>query len=166
MRAEDLLQTHSVRCDRAVLLRVSGELDILSAPLLDDAVASCLDAQVETFCLDLGRLRFCDSTGHQALQRLCSGVAATHAVLHLIALHPHLRRVLPYLHDTAPTSWVPLPHTSTAGTAAAHGCPARLRFRRGGRAVDAGLGPRLRGPGPPVKERGVSRCDGCGQPPA
>jgi anti-sigma B factor antagonist len=57
---------------RAVTLALSGELDLLSSPILERAFESVYESDAELILIDLRRLEFMDSTG---LHRL---VAAQH----------------------------------------------------------------------------------------
>ena len=55
-------------------LHVAGELDIATAPALDDAAARTLNGKQGDFRLDLSGLTFMDSTGLQAIlaaDKLC-----------------------------------------------------------------------------------------------
>ncbi|MGW2836012.1 STAS domain-containing protein [Streptomyces sp. NPDC001286] len=101
MHAEQLLQTRSQHCGRSVVLRVTGELDVATAPLLDEAVAACLAQPTRFFYADLSQLTFCDATGFQALQRMTRAVHAGHATFHLLGIHPNLRRALTTLQALA-----------------------------------------------------------------
>ncbi|MFE5548586.1 STAS domain-containing protein [Streptomyces sp. NPDC056534] len=105
MRADQLLQTHTVWWGGTVLLCVEGELDIATAPLLDQTATSVLAAGPELLCLDLTALTFCDMTGLHALRRLTDQTAAAHTRLHLAGLHPRLRYTLTRLKTLSP--WTP-----------------------------------------------------------
>jgi anti-sigma B factor antagonist len=48
---------------RAVTLALSGELDLLSSPVLDEALERAFESAAELFIIDLRRLEFMDSTG-------------------------------------------------------------------------------------------------------
>jgi anti-anti-sigma factor len=52
---------------RAVTLTMTGELDILSSPSLEFALARLLDSDAELVIVDLRRLEFMDSTGLHVL---------------------------------------------------------------------------------------------------
>ncbi|WP_406053504.1 STAS domain-containing protein [Streptomyces sp. NBC_01077] len=105
MRADQLLQAHTVWWGGTVLLRLEGELDIATAPLLDRAVSSALAAGPDLLCLDLTALAFCDVTGLHALRRLTDQTHAAHTRLHLAGLHPRLRYTLDRLKTLSP--WNP-----------------------------------------------------------
>ncbi|MDX2565453.1 STAS domain-containing protein [Streptomyces sp. TX20-6-3] len=105
MRADQLLQTHTVWWGRTVLLCLDGELDIATAPLLNRAVTSVLARQPDLLCLDLTALAFCDVTGLHALHRLTGQAGATRTRLHLSGLHPRLRYTLARLETLSP--WTP-----------------------------------------------------------
>ncbi|MGW8358834.1 STAS domain-containing protein [Streptomyces wedmorensis] len=105
MRADELLQVHSLRYEDTVLLCLTGELDLATAPLLDRAVTTALSGHPHHLCLDLTGLAFCDTTGLHALQHLSDTAHATHTNLHLAGLHPHLHRTLHLLKTASP--WPP-----------------------------------------------------------
>ncbi|MFE5948171.1 STAS domain-containing protein [Streptomyces sp. NPDC056480] len=105
MRADQLLQAHTVWWGGTVLLRPEGELDIATAPLLDQTATSVLAAEPDLLCLDLTALTFCDITGQHALRRLTDQTHATHTRLHLTGLHPRLRYTLTRLKTLSP--WNP-----------------------------------------------------------
>ncbi|MFE5940893.1 STAS domain-containing protein [Streptomyces sp. NPDC056470] len=94
MRADELLQTHTQRCGNTVLLRLTGELDIATAPLIHQALTTALAPHPQRLHLDLTALTFCDGTGLRALQHLIHTLHATDTTLHLTGLHPNLRRTL------------------------------------------------------------------------
>ncbi len=80
MRAEQLLLTPSVWCGDTVLLKLIGELDLATAPLVDRAVSACLAGRPRRLRLDLTGLTLCDK-GLQALQRLTDAARTADAVL-------------------------------------------------------------------------------------
>ncbi|MFE2472637.1 STAS domain-containing protein [Streptomyces mirabilis] len=100
MRTLELLQTHSLLYENATLLQVVGELDMATAPLVDQAVAACLAEQPQHVYLDLSRLEFCDRTGLGALLRARHRARAQGAMVHLISIHRQLRRSLAALGGT------------------------------------------------------------------
>ncbi|MFI9825662.1 STAS domain-containing protein [Streptomyces sp. NPDC052013] len=106
MHAEDLLQIHTQRWGDEVLLHITGELDIATAPLVDTEVAACLAHPTRIVHADLSGLTFCDATGFQALQRMTRALHTAHAAFHLLDIHPQVRRTLTALH--APAPWSPL----------------------------------------------------------
>jgi anti-sigma B factor antagonist len=57
-------------------LRVSGELDIGTAPDLERAVASAVDGHRGQFRLDISGLTFIDPTGGQALLHMHNSIEA------------------------------------------------------------------------------------------
>ncbi|MFE5948711.1 STAS domain-containing protein [Streptomyces sp. NPDC056480] len=105
VQADELLHAHTLWWGEAALLRLDGELDIATAPLVDQAVAAVLARQPEILCLDLAGLVFCDMTGLHALRRLSDRVHAAHTSLHLVGLHPRLRYTLARLRSLSP--WTP-----------------------------------------------------------
>ncbi|MFD3535993.1 STAS domain-containing protein [Streptomyces sp. NPDC058664] len=94
MRAQDLLQTHTLWYRDTVELRLAGELDLATVPLLQQAAATALATRPRHLNLDLAGLTFCDQTGLRALHRLTHQVHAAHIGLRLTGLHPRLHRTL------------------------------------------------------------------------
>ncbi|MFD3536877.1 STAS domain-containing protein [Streptomyces sp. NPDC058661] len=108
MRAEDLLQTHIVCYRDTVELRLTGELDLATAPLLHAAATTALSTHPRRLHLNLTGLTFCDHTGLRALHQLTHQAHTAHVSLHLTGLHPHLHRTLTQHPPT------PSPHTPPA----------------------------------------------------
>ncbi|MEU9298646.1 STAS domain-containing protein [Streptomyces sp. NPDC048266] len=106
MRAEDLLQTHTLWHRDTVELRLTGELDLATVPLLLQAAATALSTRPRHLSLDLAGLTFCDQTGLRALHRLTHQVHAARISLRLTGIHPRLHRTL--------TPRPPTPHPRTA----------------------------------------------------
>ncbi|MDX2565410.1 STAS domain-containing protein [Streptomyces sp. TX20-6-3] len=105
MRAEDLLQTHTLWDRDTVHLRLTGELDLATAPLLQAAAATAFSTRPRHLHLDLTDLTFCDHTGLRALHQLTHQAHQAHIHLHLTGTHPRLHRTL--------TQHPPTPHPST-----------------------------------------------------
>jgi anti-sigma B factor antagonist len=63
MGAAEQLKIQSREQKDRVVISLDGELDMASAPLLQAALETAEDAQSSTLVLDLGRLKFMDSTG-------------------------------------------------------------------------------------------------------
>jgi anti-sigma B factor antagonist len=57
----------SVRRDRSLVLIVEGEVDLATAPLLDDELARARATRAETIVIDLLRVSFMDSSGLHVL---------------------------------------------------------------------------------------------------
>jgi anti-anti-sigma factor len=69
----DSFSIESVRRDRSLILIVEGELDLATAPLLDDRLARARATDAETIVIDLLRVRFLDSSGLSVLiKHACS----------------------------------------------------------------------------------------------
>jgi anti-anti-sigma factor len=64
--------TLAIERDRAgrCSVRVSGELDLATAPTFVEEVFALLALPIDTMCLDLGTLSFLDSSGLRALDSL------------------------------------------------------------------------------------------------
>ncbi|WP_369198959.1 STAS domain-containing protein [Streptomyces djakartensis] len=88
-----------------VKLRLVGELDIATVPLLHHALTAVLSERPHRLCLDLTHLTFCDKAGLQALQHLTDTIYTAHVTLHLHGLHPNIQRTLTGLQTTPP--WPP-----------------------------------------------------------
>ena len=94
MEVQDLLETRGfVRGDSA-LLRLAGELDIATAPLLADALTRCLVPGLLRLYIDVAALTFCDAAGIHALHAAHRTAHAHHTILHLTGVHRRLRRTL------------------------------------------------------------------------
>ena len=61
MQSDFSVETHTN--GRAITLTVSGELDLLSAPVLEQALGRLTEPDVDLIILDLRGLAFMDSTG-------------------------------------------------------------------------------------------------------
>ncbi|MFI6567246.1 STAS domain-containing protein [Streptomyces sp. NPDC050534] len=75
----------------AVLVRVAGELDALTAPELACVLAPLRSRHCE---LDLDHVSFADSTGLNLLLRHRRQAQAAHGSMRLIAVSPQVRRLL------------------------------------------------------------------------
>jgi anti-sigma B factor antagonist len=63
MAADDQLQVDTQREGDRVVIRLDGELDIATAPLLRSALEEATSGEAQAVVLDLDELRFMDSTG-------------------------------------------------------------------------------------------------------
>jgi anti-sigma B factor antagonist len=69
-QARALLEIQDVACGHAQTLRLTGEVDLASAPLLDSAVRKiCMSGTATALVLDLAEVRFMDSAGLHAILR-------------------------------------------------------------------------------------------------
>jgi anti-anti-sigma factor len=59
----------STRRDCSLILRLQGEVDLATAPLLDDELARARATDAETIVIDLRHVSFLDSSGLQVLIR-------------------------------------------------------------------------------------------------
>ncbi len=75
----------------AAVLRVSGELDLATAPRLEQAVARARPAT--PIVIDLSRCTFVDSAGMRSLVN-ASKSASPEGRVHLVATDPNILRVL------------------------------------------------------------------------
>ncbi|MFE9139546.1 STAS domain-containing protein [Streptomyces sp. NPDC007355] len=113
MGAEDLLPTHTVWYRDTAELHLTGELDLVTVPLLLQAAVTALTGRPRHLHLDLSGLTFCDQTGLHAFHRLTHQAHTAHVTLHLTSLHPRLHRTLTPHPPTLPPA--PRPPGATDG---------------------------------------------------
>uniref|UniRef100_UPI002F90FB77 STAS domain-containing protein n=1 Tax=Kitasatospora indigofera TaxID=67307 RepID=UPI002F90FB77 len=94
MRTQDLLETRGVVSGDSALLRLAGELDMASAPLLPRAVTGCLGPDLRRLYVDVAALTFCDAAGIRALHAARRTALAHNAAFALVGVHRRLRRIL------------------------------------------------------------------------
>ena len=82
------------RGQRVALVRVIGDLDKLTAPLLKDALATLLDEGRVRVVIDASELEFCDSSGLWVLVEHQRKVSARSGSLEIVGVHGVLQRVL------------------------------------------------------------------------
>jgi anti-anti-sigma factor len=80
--------------DGVATVAVDGELDIATAPVLDAKLADVERDGAVSLLLDLGRVRFLDSTGLRSLLSARRRAEATGRRLRLANLPPDVERVL------------------------------------------------------------------------
>jgi anti-anti-sigma factor len=69
----DPFSIESVRRDRSLVLILEGELDLATAPALDDRLAQARATEADTIVIDLLRVSFLDSSGLRVLiKHACS----------------------------------------------------------------------------------------------
>ncbi|WUL62711.1 STAS domain-containing protein [Streptomyces sp. NBC_00344] len=71
-----------------------GELDLDTAPLVRETVASCLAKQPTSLCLDLADVSFCDCAGLGALLRARTAILLSDVSLVVEGIGPPLARLL------------------------------------------------------------------------
>ncbi len=76
--------TRSTKAGRPALT-VRGELDIATAPRLEEAVAALLATAPEPFLVDLTPTEFLDSSGARALVHVARSAAAAGIAVHIVA---------------------------------------------------------------------------------
>ncbi|MET9618547.1 STAS domain-containing protein [Kitasatospora indigofera] len=101
MKPQDLLHTHIVASTETALLKLAGELDMATAPLVDQAVADCLACGVLRLNIDLAAVTFCDTAGLRALERAKRASAARCTVFRLAGMHRQLRRTFALHHASS-----------------------------------------------------------------
>jgi anti-anti-sigma factor len=77
-----------------VRLRIRGELDLASAPTLDDAVAALGSSPPSLILLDLAEMTFFDSSGLRVLMRVAGRCRDFGATVRLLNLPAQARRVM------------------------------------------------------------------------
>jgi anti-sigma B factor antagonist len=80
--------------DRLPLLRVSGEVDIQTSPILEEELTKVLDRGASSVLVDLSDVSFLDSTGLSVLVaglKRCQGIGGA---LRLVSPRPNVLRVL------------------------------------------------------------------------
>ncbi|MET8864011.1 STAS domain-containing protein [Nonomuraea sp. NPDC004580] len=82
------------RGSRDALVRLSGDLDKLTAPLLKDTLVTLFTEGRVQVVIDAGRLEFCDSSGLWVLVEHRRRVAAQAGSLGIVGVHGVLHRVL------------------------------------------------------------------------
>ena len=75
-------------------LRVSGEVDIQTSPLLDEQLQKVLDQGVSSVVVDLDEVSFLDSTGLSVLIAGLKRCQSAGGELRLVSPRPNVRRVL------------------------------------------------------------------------
>ena len=93
MGEDPLLGIEMSSGEQAIVLRLSGELDIAGVPRLQTALAGALNDGARHVVIDLARLRFIDSMGIHVL-------VATHRRLANNGGELHLRRITPFVKNT------------------------------------------------------------------
>jgi anti-sigma B factor antagonist len=84
----------TMRQARVLVLAVSGEIDIGTAPYLKDDVAAVMDPEVRHLVLDFSGVSFCDSSGLSVLIGLWRILRDHHGALHLAAVPSAVSRAL------------------------------------------------------------------------
>jgi anti-sigma B factor antagonist len=75
------------------IVRVSGEIDVATAPALREQLASALEIDVIDVVVDLGEVTFMDSTGLSVLIDACHRLGKSGRKLHVVGATPSLRRL-------------------------------------------------------------------------
>lgn len=77
----------------AMLLKITGDLDISAARLLRETVTRSVEGQCRQVCLDLGQVTFVDAAGIQALARAQAEAAIRGARLEITEWSPAVERL-------------------------------------------------------------------------
>ncbi len=90
-------------------LRLTGELDLVTAPLLGTAVDGIAMAEIDGVTLDLSKLTFMDSTGLRAVLALADRCAETRSELRIVPGPHAVQRVFEVTGLGARLSFAPAP---------------------------------------------------------
>ncbi len=82
------------RGTESATLRVSGEIDLTSAPKLDDEIQSLIEQSVRTLTLDLSSVAFMDSTGLRVLLKASKLLESSGGKVVLLKPSEPVRRLL------------------------------------------------------------------------
>ncbi len=82
------------RSNGAAVLVVTGELDLGSAGMLDDALSSAAEASVKVVIIDMRELEFIDSTGISTLVRAHRAAERAGTLFAVAGAKPQVRRLL------------------------------------------------------------------------
>ena len=91
MQTNFLVDTHTT--GRAATLTLSGELDLVSSPVLERALAPMLDSDAELIIVDLRGLDFMDSTGLHVLVQAHQQLHDAGRRLALVRARDHVQRL-------------------------------------------------------------------------
>ena len=91
MQSNFLVDTHTT--GRAATLTLSGELDLVSSPVLERALAPVLDSDAELIIVDLRGLDFMDSTGLHVLVQAHQHLHDAGRRLALVRARDHVQRL-------------------------------------------------------------------------
>jgi anti-sigma B factor antagonist len=80
--------------DPRPVLRVSGEIDIQTSPILEEQLRLTMDGGDTSLVVDMGDVSFLDSTGLSVLVGALQRCRAAGGDLRLVAPQPNVRRVL------------------------------------------------------------------------
>jgi anti-anti-sigma factor len=80
--------------ERAILIEVSGELDLASSPELEQELERAVASDVEVLIIDLRRLEFMDSTGLSVLVRAHQKATQAGKQLAVVKGPPQVQRLL------------------------------------------------------------------------
>jgi anti-sigma B factor antagonist len=83
---------HLMHHDRCTLVRVQGEIDVVSRPRFEHAMFEVIDTR-SPMIVDMRHVTFCDSTGLNAIVAANRRAAERGVPIALIALPPRVRRV-------------------------------------------------------------------------
>ena len=78
----------------AATVRLAGELDVHTAPQLDDVLSDAQHGGATELTIDVADLRFCDSSGIQVLVQARERALAADGAVHLTGVHGTVEKVL------------------------------------------------------------------------
>jgi anti-anti-sigma factor len=80
--------------DGSVVVRVTGDLDLVSAPRLQTSVEDLMSGQLHAFTIDIGGLEFVDVAGLRALAAAGRTVVNANAQYRLTGVSDHVLRII------------------------------------------------------------------------
>jgi anti-sigma B factor antagonist len=89
-----ILDPASESADSWPVLRVFGEVDIQTSPILDEQLRSVLNEGVSSIIVDLGGVTFLDSTGVSVLIAGLKRCQNARGDMRLVSPRPNVRKVL------------------------------------------------------------------------
>jgi anti-sigma B factor antagonist len=90
------------------LVRVRGELDLATAPTFVDEVSALLARPLDTFCVDLGKLTFLDSSGLYSLNSIRKRAEEQDVRLLLVSVPAQAQRLLELTDMTRLFEYAPI----------------------------------------------------------
>jgi anti-anti-sigma factor len=76
-----------------VVLRIAGEIDLLTTPAVDDAMAEAMDEQPADLVIDLSAVSFCSVRGIALLASTIGGAHRSGIGCAVSGMSPHLNRI-------------------------------------------------------------------------
>lgn len=81
------------RDQEKVVFVLEGDLDVYATPILQEAVEKAADESVKEVVIDMGRVKYIDSSGLGTLVGILKSTKKNGAMLHLRRLQPDVRKI-------------------------------------------------------------------------